>query len=309
MYKFQHLETLRAVVRTGSFATAARDLGYTSSAVSQQIAALEKATGLVLFEREARGIRTTAAATTLVGLGRNVLAGLAELEAQARLLATGAIGGIRLGSFPTASERVVPAMLSGFARAFPKAEISLAEGEPDELLDLLLDGGLDLAFVYEYGLTPRCWPDGTVTCPLLREDLLLLTRADDSAAAGVELSELSRRSWITSREGTAGADSVDRLCAVAGFTPRILYRSNNYDVVRELVAATGGVAILPALGHRADPRITARPVVREAAHRRVLIVHRAGSTNPVLAEFLAMIRAASPITLPHVSSLVPPAGG
>jgi DNA-binding transcriptional LysR family regulator len=300
VYKIHHLLTLQAVHRTGSFAVAARELGYTASAVSQQIAALEKSTGLILFEREAHGVRTTTAAHRLVELSRRVLASVDELDFQVRRLASGAIGRIRLGSFPTGSVRVLPGVLSGFARERPGVEVTLEEGEPDELVEALVDGDLDVVLLYEYGLCPREWPDDVTTHALLCEDLLLLRPAGGPASG--ELPRLREQRWITSREGTAGASSLARLCASAGFSPSITFRSNNYDVVRELVAATGGVAVVPALGHRDDDRIVASRLTQASAHRTVFAAHRAGNSNPLLSDFLAATRRAVP-TSPHVTSL------
>jgi DNA-binding transcriptional LysR family regulator len=285
----QHLRTFQVVYRTGSFAVAARELGYTASAVSQQIAALERGSGLVLFERQAHGVRPTATAEGLVELSRPVLASLEEFAHQVRLLATGGTGRIRLGSFPTASVRLVPPVLSAFAAEHPGAEVSLVEEEPEDLVERLVDGHLDVALLYEYGLCPREWPAGVVTRPLVREDLLLLQAADRPAA---ELAQVGGRRWITSRDGTDGALSLARLCAAAGFTPSIAYRSNDYDVVRELVAATGGVAVVPGLGHVPDARVAASSLHQSGAHRTVLVAHR-GSPNPLLARFLGVVRRVS----------------
>ena len=294
----QHLRTLQVVCRTGSFAVAARELGYTSSAVSQQIAALERESGLVLFERPAHGVRPTAVAYRLVELSRPVLASLEELDHQVHRLATGAIGRIRLGSFPTASVRIVPAVLASVAAEHPGAEVSLVEEEPDDLVERLVDGRLDVALLYEYGLCPRQWPAGVVTRPLLREDLLLLQPRNGPRPA--PLDRLGGHRWIASREGTDGALSLARLCAAAGFAPAIAYRSNDYDVVRELVAATGGVAVVPALGHAPDPRVAADRLPHRGAHRTVLVAHRAvhprSSPNPLLDGFLTVLHRAAATT-------------
>ncbi|GAA1005842.1 LysR family transcriptional regulator [Acrocarpospora pleiomorpha] len=302
MYRLHHLVTLQAVHRTGSFATAARELGYTSSAVSQQIAALEKDTGLVLFDREARGVRMTAAAHRLVELSRRVLASVDELEHQVRQLATGASGRIRLGSFPTGNVGLVPRVLPDFAADRPGIEVTLEEGEPDTLVGALVEGALDVAFLYEYGFCPRQWPEDVTTEPLFREDLLLLRRAGSGPPA--ELSRLADQSWITSAEGTAGATSLTRLCAAAGFVPRIRFRSNNYDVVRELVVGMGGVAVAPALGHRADNRIDATRLHHERANRTVLAAYRSSNSDPILADFLRATRRAVPERVPYLTSMV-----
>lgn len=298
MLKPLQLLTLRAVCRSGSFAIAARDLGYTSSAVSQQIAALEKDTGLVLFERDAHGVRATTAAARLVELSKPVLTALEDLDHQVRQLATGTIGRIKLGSFPTASVRVVPPALATFAGAFPGAEITLEEGEPGELTGPLLEGELDVALVYEYGLCPERWPDGLVAHRFLHEDLLLLSARDGRRAP--ELSRLAARRWIASAHDSPGSLSLTRLCAAAGFTPDIAFRSNNYDVVRELVAQNQGVAIVPALGHLPDERVLATRLNQRSAHRAVVMLHRRANSNPLLAGLVSILSDTLPPGLQHV---------
>ncbi|MFE2185542.1 LysR family transcriptional regulator [Streptomyces sp. NPDC059455] len=302
MLKPRHLLTLRAVVRTGSFVIAARELGYTASAISQQVSALEKETGLVLFEREAHGVRATAAAHRLVGLSVPVLAAMDDLGHQVRQLATGATARLRLGSFPTASVRLVPPALSALTSAHSRAQVQLEEGEPEELVAALNAGDLDVALVYEYGLSPRRWSDGLACHQLVREDLVLL-RARGSGLSP-RLAGLSQARWITSREGTAGALSLTRLCAAAGFEAAVAFRSNNYDVVRELVSAGLGVAIVPGLGHSPGhspgDSVEATRLAQRLAFRRVMALHRHENSNPLLGTMIGSLRGAVPADEPYV---------
>ncbi len=298
LLKPQHLLTLRAVVHTGSFVAAARELGYTASAISQQISALEKETGLVLFEREAHGVRVTAAAHRLVDLSVPVLAAMDGLRHQVHQLATGATGRLRLGSFPTAGVRLVPSALSALTSTHPRAQVQLEEGEPDELVTALNDGDVDAALVYEYGLSPRQWPDGLTCHQLLREDLVLLRARGSGLSAS--LAGLSQVRWITSREGTAGALSLVRLCAAAGFEAEVAFRSNNYDVVRELVSAGLGVAIVPGLGHSPSDSVEATRVAQRSAFRRVMVLHRNENSNPLLGTMIRSLRGAVPAGEPYV---------
>lgn len=301
MLKPLHLLTLKAVVRSESFALAARDLGYTASAISQQISALEKETGLVLFEREAHGIRPTAAAHRLVDLSTHVLAAMDDLDHQVQELATGATGRLRLGSFPTADVRLVPAALSALVETHPRAQIQLEEAEPEELITALSHGDLDVALVYEYGLSPRQWPAGLTRHHLLREDLLLLrARGSGLGAQLPQLPQLPSARWITSREDTAGARSFVRLCAAAGFEAAVAFRSNNYAVVRELVSAGLGVAVVPALGHLPSDGVEATRLTQRSAHRQVMALHRSENSNPLLPAVLSCLRRAVPSGEPYL---------
>lgn len=297
-----HLRTLEAVCRTGSFAIAARELGYTPSGVSQQMATLERFCGLELFERQAHGITATAAAARLVERAEQVLAVLGAFEEEVRELSSGRGGRLRLGSFPTAGVRLVPDALAGLAEAHGTAEILLEEAEPEELLGQLTEGRLDAALLYAYECggtlggpapdgpsTDGPSTDGLVREQLLREPLVLLT--PESRPRGEPLSALGARPWIATRPGSAGAAVLERLCAAEGFAPDIVLRSNNYDVVRRLVAAGLGVALVPALGHAAHPRVHARPLTAPPAHRRITLAYRAANPNPLLPAVLHSLRA------------------
>ncbi len=290
-----HLRTLTVVVTTGSFANAARQLGYTASAVSQQILALERAVGTSLFEREAHSVRPTAAAHFLTERGRDLLTSLDTLELDVRAMAKGRSGRLRLGSFPTASARLLPSSLAALAQARPEVEVLLDEGEPDELVPALLDGDLDVALVYRYDLVPRPLPDGLVQIPLLSEDLLLLLPAGPSPRVRrrIDLADLAEESWIASREGSDGAACLSGLCAAAGFQPRIDLRSNDYGVVQGLVGAGLGVALVPALGHQPAHGVDALRLTGRRRMRHVSALHRRTNTNPLLPHVLAAVQEAA----------------
>ncbi|HET7304797.1 MAG TPA: LysR family transcriptional regulator [Segeticoccus sp.] len=290
-----HLRTLVVVIRTGSFADAARQLGYTGSAVSQQIAALERAVRVPLFERSAHSVRATPAAQFLARRAHDSLTSLQALEDEVAGMVAGGAGSIRIGSFPTASERLLPRALARLHEERPAVEVLLDEGETDELLPALGDGAIDLALVYRYDLVPRSWPRGLGVEPLLREDLVLLLPSDHPRAAGEppRLAELGDERWISPREATAGAVCLRRLCAGAGFQPRVAVRSNDYDVVSAFVRAGLGIALVPALSH--DPRegVVAARVADVTAHRHVAAVHRSLRHNPAVAGALDALRSSA----------------
>ncbi|TWP43496.1 LysR family transcriptional regulator [Lentzea tibetensis] len=288
-----HLRTLVEVVRTGSFAEAARRLGYTSSAVSQQISAFERAVGVTLFEREAHSIRPASAALLIADRGGELLAALDGFEHEIRAMVQGLRGRLRLGTFPTASARVVPHAVARLSADLPDAEIRLDEAEPDDVLPLVLAGDIDIALVYSYDLVPVTWPDELTVLPLLDETLLVLVPAGHPAAkVSVRLEDLRGERWIASRDGTSGATCLVRLCAAHGFAPRIAFRSNDYDVVQSLVSAGVGVALVPALGYKRSQAVHAMPLRQKPLRRHVLAVHRTANTNPLLRDALMALRSA-----------------
>lgn len=280
-----HLRTLVEVVKTGSFAEAARRLGYTASAVSQQISAFERAVGVTLFEREAHSIRPAAAAVLIADRGGELLAALDGFEHEVKAMVQGLRGRLRIGTFPTASARVVPKALAKLQAELPGAEIRLDEAEPDDVLPLVLAGELDLALVYAYDLVPRTWPEDLTVLPLLDESLLVMVpSAHQAAKNNVKLEDLKDERWIASRDGTSGATCLTRLCAAAGFAPKIAFRSNDYEVVQSLVAAGVGVALVPALGYKELAGTHAMPLRHKPVRRHVHIVHRTANTNPLLGD-------------------------
>lgn len=291
-----HLRTLIEVVRTGSFAEAARRLGYTPSAVSQQISGLERAVRLTLFEREPHSVRATVAAELLAERSQEVLASFDALDHEIEAISSGSLGQLRIGSFPTASATLLPLGLAAFVQRYPSVEVHLDEGEPDELLQVLQDGELDIALVYRYDLVPRTWPHRLVETELLHENLLLLLPADHPLAgrSQVGFAELRDATWIASREGSAGASCLERACATAGFAPSIAFRSNNYDVVEGLVGAGLGIAMVPALGHdRSAPGVTAAEVGGLRLQRHVSALHRVASVATPVQEVLSAFREAA----------------
>lgn len=287
-----HLRTLREVVRTGSFAEAGRVLGHTASAVSQQMAQLERAVGAALFERTARSAHHTPLAGRLAERSRDALAALEALEREVRGVVAGEQGGLRLASFATANARVLPEALAALVAARPSAEVQLDEGEPDEVVGGVVDGVVDAAVVFEYDLDPREWPPQLRAEEVLAEPLRLALPPDRPQAGGpagvVELAELAEQPWICTRPDTSGARSLVRWAATAGFAPRIVFRSDDYGVIRDLVARGLGVAVLPALA--VDGRVrTARPSGWQP-NRRVKILYRSTNTNPLLPLALQCLR-------------------
>lgn len=284
-----HLRTLESVLRTGSFAEAARTLGYSGSAVSQQIAALERHVQAPLFDRDAHGVRPTPVARFIADRARETLGRLQSLEDDIAMLLGGTAGGVRLGSFPTASEYLLPRTLGSFTHDHAAVEVTLDEGEPEDLLPRVVSGEIDLAIVYQYGLARRRLPAALKVRPLLVEDLLLLL-PDEHPAARVgerDLTSLADETWVSTQPGTAAAVMLTRLCANAGFEPQVAYRSNNYAVVRGLVAARLGIAVVPALGHEATSGVTAVRLGDRRAYREVFAVRLSravdGPWRPLLA--------------------------
>src|ERR1035441_9913731 len=137
MLNVARLKVLKEVAYRGSFSAAAEALSYTQSAVSQQIATLEAETGMALLERHPRGVSLTAAGQTLVGHAEGILARLDAAEAALAAIAGLRGGRLRMASFPTAGATLMPLAIATFRASYPEIELTLAEGEPQDIVERL----------------------------------------------------------------------------------------------------------------------------------------------------------------------------
>src|SRR6202049_2675829 len=150
MLNVGRLRILKEVAYRGSFSGAAEALSYSQSAVSQQIAALEAETGMTLLERHPRGVSLTAAGQTLVGHAEGILAQLEAAQAALSAIAGLRGGRLRMASFPAAGATLMPLAIATFRSTYPDVELTLTEGEPEEILPRLRAGELDLALLFEF---------------------------------------------------------------------------------------------------------------------------------------------------------------
>jgi len=241
--ELRHLAALEAVARTRSFGKAARDLGYTQSAVSQQIAQLEKVVGAKLVERPGgpRAVSLTDAGRLLLRHADAIVARLAAAQADMAALQAGEAGPLRVGILQSVGARLLPQLIGRFKQEFPRVSVQVIEGNtPEELLPLVESGELDLAFA-EAPLPegPFDWVE------LLRDPYVLLVSADsplagrDQAPPLRELSGLALIGWRTDRDqDIPGVDYA--------------FRSDDNGTVLGLVEAGLGVAVAPRLVLRPD---------------------------------------------------------
>jgi DNA-binding transcriptional LysR family regulator len=294
MVNITHLRALCEVVREGSFAAAGRRLGYTASAVSQQIAGLERAAGVVLFEREAHGIRATTAARYVAAHGEELLMRLDDFDSVLTGLADGAHGRLRLGSFPTANRRIIPQVLASVMTTHPGADVELDEGNTGHLVAGVVEGHVDIAVVHVYALVPERWPPGLTYIELMTEDLLLVMPAAHprARAEDLRLEDLRGDRWISSQNDTASSRCLRRICAAHGFVQTVAFRTDDYAVVQGLVRAGAGVAIVPEMGYTPDAGVFSAPLRQWTPGRQILALHRAANSNPLLPNGIDALRRA-----------------
>lgn len=313
MLDVRRLRLLRELARRGTIAAVAEALAFSPSAVSQQLAVLEREAGLPLLERTGRRVRLTPAAQNLVRHADAVLERLEQADADLAEARSGLAGVLRIGSFPTATRAIVPAALVHLARRHPGLEPMISETDPAAVAHALRAGDLDVALVHEYDFVPVPAEPGLATRPLYGEAMYLaaLAPADPGpgpAAAGADpgapqdgapgqdavLRAHRDAPWITATPGTLCHAMTVRACQAAGFTPRVRHQVDEFATVLALVAAGQGVAVVPQLGIT-GPAGPAVVLTRLRMERRTKIAFRSGAgAHPAVAAFAAALRAAVP---------------
>ena len=289
----QTVRIVRAIADTGSITGAARMLGYSQPAVSQQLQRAETRLDLPLIAPAGRTVRLTEAGQVLA---RHALAITSALDAAAGDLAdlVGLRSGtVRLAAFPTASSTIVPRFLAGMAERHPGIHVSYLEAEPPEALALLRDGAIDLAITFSYpGDRGEQDRDGVVV-PLFTEEMVVVLptghgHADD---ARVDVAALADERWIAGCPRCRG--HLLAVCAGAGFAPGIAFETDNAGAVLSMVASGLGVAMLPRLA-MATAALPASAVARELrtpSIRSIQAVANEGAPRvPALAASVALLR-------------------
>jgi len=250
MLDVRRLRVFKEVAAKGSFSAAAESLAYTQSAVSQQIAALEREAGLRLVERSARGVHVTDAGRVLLGHADVILRGLADAEAELEAIAGLRGGRLRLVAFPSAGASIMPEAVARFRERHPAVEVTLAPAEPDEAVDALRAGEADVGLTIETSWV-KPGDDGIERTHLLDDPMYLVVPAGHPQAVRrtIRMQDLAEEAWILGSADASCPDSqiLVRACNAAGFEPRIAFQSDDYNAIQGFIAAGMGVSLIPDL--------------------------------------------------------------
>lgn len=258
----RRIELLLTIASAGSFARAAAQLSFTPSAVSQQMALLERDAGAMLFERRPRGVRLTPAGQALVRHAETIRDHLLDARAEISAIADAAGGRLAFGSFPTGTSTIAAPAIAQFSREHPEVDLQLVDGEPYESVARLRARELDLALVFDLDSWPAAMDyEGTLVArdseielePLFDDPFfLLLPRGHRLAESNeeVKLVELAEERIIGSPVGCApwGMD-LEHVCERAGveLMCQAVYRSADFQAQQALVASGLGITLLPRL--------------------------------------------------------------
>jgi molybdate transport repressor ModE-like protein len=293
MLDVKRLKILREVSQRGSFSAAADALFLSQSAVSQQIATLEREVGMNLLDRTREGPKLTDGGRVLVGHAEAAIARLEEAERELAAIAGLEGGELRLASFPSASATLLTEAVSIFHRRHPKVRLSVADAEPEVSLPRLRGGEVDLALSFDYPLVPEPEERDLERTLVLTESmhLALPKRHPLAERQVVPLAELSDEVWLCGSCPSSCGEVVLRACRDAGFEPRVGFSSDDYHVMQGFIAAGLGFTLLPDL---ALPTLRSDLVVRgtdpPSPERRVWAETRAeGARSPATAEMLGIL--------------------
>jgi DNA-binding transcriptional LysR family regulator len=244
--ELRHLAALQAVAAEGTFGRAAERLGYTQSAVSQQIATLERIVGEPLFERPGgpRPVTLTEAGRVLLGHAESIVARLQAAQADLSALSSGEAGSLHVGTFQSVGVKILPEVMRRFRHAWPDVRIELSESHLDtDLSDGVERGELDLAFVQLPIDNPAL-----ETLELLRDEYVLVTPLDSPLGAEKRptLREIASEPLIGYKSCRSTEIVADQL-RTSGIEPHFVFRSNENGVVQALAGTGIGIALVPRL--------------------------------------------------------------
>lgn len=305
------MQVLRAVVDSGSVTAAAARLGYTPSAVSQQIGALEKEAGTALLERVGRGVRPTAAGLLLTGYADAIGRQVAEAETALADLVAGRTGQLTVRYFATAGAALVAPAVARLRAEHPGVRLELKLTDPEDPLPEVKEGRADVALVVgasagsasaaSAASAGPADPGGVRLVKLLDDPYLAVLPKGHRLAArrSVELRELAEEAWVGSEWPGPCLDAQLGACAAAGFRPKFAVESEDYATAQGFVAAGLGVTLIPRLGLGSRHPDAVVRVVRDPEPVRTIhaAVRETAPPQPALRAFLRALRDAAAATV------------
>ncbi|MFI5258646.1 MAG: LysR substrate-binding domain-containing protein [Candidatus Limnocylindrales bacterium] len=313
------LQLLREISRRGSIKAAAEAMEVTPSAVSQQLAILEREAGVALLERSGRRIRLTDAGLRLARHADTITGAIATAEADLASMQQLVTGTLRVAAFPTAARAVMPAVMTALSRQHPELRVTLRDFEADESLTALKNDEIDIAIVDDYGDGSRVTDRTLEVCEFMRDPIYLAvaggpaesdreTPESDRAtkvrapaastgrtppqrrppAGEARLEEFRDAFWIMDTDNSHLSQVTVRACRAAGFEPHIRSSCKDFSVIIALVEAGLGVGVLPGLALLDRPvRAQVRPISPPLARRISSVIRPERRAHPMIFSALA----------------------
>lgn len=305
MLDLERLRALHAVATYGSVSAAADALHVTTSAVSQQLAKLERETGQKLLERNGRGVRLTDAAELLVAHADRILSLVERAKADLEAHRGSVVGQLSVAAFPTAVRGLMPAALRSLRAEHPDLRVLLNEEDPMRSMPLVSRGDFDMAVVQDWNNDPIPLPDGLhkgVICDDVA-DVALPESHPLAHRDSIDLEELAGDPWISSSPDSICCGWLLRTLRAVDSEPRIDHMAYEFATQLSLVAAGLGNAILPRLGRCDVPPGVAIVRLSDPLSRRVYAVWREeAARRPAIRAAVTALRAAVPADVPALTA-------
>lgn len=295
------LQLLREVSRRGSIKAAAAAMAVTPSAVSQQLAVLEREAGVPLLEKSGRQVRLTDAGLRLVRHADAITGAIAAAEADVASMQQMVTGTLRVAAFPTAARAVMPGVMAALSRIHPELRVTLRDLEAEESLTALQVDEADIAIVDDYGDGSRLPPADLDVREFVRDPIYLATASAGPVSApaagagpasgpvrGARLDDFRDAFWIMDVDSSHLSQVVRRACRAAGFEPHVRSSCKDFSVIIALVEAGLGVGVLPGLALLDRPvRATVRPIDPPLVRRISSVVRPERRSHPMIVSALA----------------------
>lgn len=297
MLDLHRLQLLHHFAQQGSIAATAQALGYSPSAVSQQLSTLERETGVALLDRTARSAELTVLGRRLAGHAARILEAVEQAEVDLDAHTGAATGPVRIAAVPSAAVAFAPS-LAGLRAAHPGLEVVVRQAPPEDALARLRARDVDVAVVDDHGRM-----DARSTARLHRETLLedplvLVTDPGHPLAeekGPVSLAEAAPGPWICAPAGEPSRAAFDAIMAAAGVRPTTVWEFEGLATIATLVGDGVGIAILPSLALTAPhgERLTRHALPRPASRSILALTRTSSRMRPAIEVTLAALRAAA----------------
>ncbi|RKS70815.1 DNA-binding transcriptional LysR family regulator [Actinomadura pelletieri DSM 43383] len=304
MLDLERLRALHSVATYGSVSAAADVLHVTTSAVSQQLAKLERETGQKLLERNGRGVRLTDAAELLVAHAARILSLVEQAQADLEAHRGSVVGQLTVAAFPTAIRGLMPAALRSLGVEHPDLRVQAIEEDPMRSMPLVSRGDYDMAVVQDWNNEPLPLPEGLhkgVICDDVA-DVAVPATHPLAGRATVDLKELAGDPWISSSPDSICCHWLLRTLRAVDSEPRIDHMAYEFATQLALAAAGLGNVILPRLG-RCDvpPGVVILPLAAPLSRRVYAVWREEAARRPAIRAAVTALRAAVPADIPAVA--------
>lgn len=288
----RRLRILREVAHHGGVGVAAREMHYSPSGISQQMAALEQDVGAPVLERRGRGIVMTEVGRVVLEHAEILLAAERDAQSAIEQVRDSLAVELTVGVFSTVAAGLIPGIVNDLALRHPQVRLRTCEIDPDEAGIELRHGHLDLAFLIDYPDASEPWASGITIVPVMRDELHLAAPTDRFPPAKVRLADLADQDWVMSGPLTYYGRAVRTACRQAGFDIRATHEVDEQATALAMVAAGLGITLMSDLGRAflPDTGVDVLDLTRPL-RRQILLAHAdASADRPAIRTFLESAR-------------------